>query len=227
MSGVLSLERTWRLAAWIAAGYAVRNGGAQLTTAQRNAVIAHLEAAARPGADALAALTFLHYAAADDPAAGRGTERRRDELIATGALARRALAVAPTRADLALVLAEIEFLRGGAGPAVYAPLELSYDTAPRELWIVERRIGLGLRLIATAPRALGDRIADDIRILGEPFRDTSNYRVLAREAFLAGPAAIATVRRELGLGHPWPFQIFEQYLTELNSQRQAPPSRGR
>jgi hypothetical protein len=202
----------------------VRNGGAQLTMAQRDAAIAHLEALPGPGADALAALAFLHYAAADDLAARHETERWRDELIATGAPARRALALAPTRADVALMLAEVEFLRGGAGTRVYAPLELSYDTAPRELWVVKRRIGLGLRLVATAPGGLGDRIAGDIRILGEPGRDTDNYRVLARAALLAGPAAIATVRRELGLGHPWPFQIFEQYLIELNAQRQAPPS---
>jgi hypothetical protein len=80
-----------------------------------------------------------------------------------------------------------------------------------------------LRLVAVAPRQIGEDVTADIRLLGEPFRDPGNYRTLAREAYLAGPAAIATVRRELGFGHPWPFRLFEQYLGEMASQPTATP----
>jgi hypothetical protein len=176
-----------------------------------------LEALDGASAAELGALAFFHYAAADEALVRADRTAWQRELIAAGAAARQALSLSPARADLALALAEIEFLRGGPGPNVYQPLELSYHTAPRELWVVQRRIGLGLRLIAVAPRDIVERVISDVHILGEPFRDTDQYRILAQAAYVAGPAALAIVERELGRGHPWPFGAFEKFLSEFRA----------
>lgn len=199
----------------------LRSGDETLSADRLAAGIGQLEQVRAPNADEYGALAFLHYAAADNALVRRDRMLWQQELDAAATDATEALVRSPTRADLSLILAEIEFLRKGAGPEVYRALTLSYWTAPRELWIVQRRIGLGLRLIAVAPPDLADAIVGDIHILGEPFRDTERYRILAQAAFVAGPAAVGVVERELGLGHPWPFQLFEQDLAELSSKRRG------
>ena len=215
-------ERARHSAEWVAAAEALRSGGDTLPAERLATGIRTLEALPEPGAAELGALAFLHYATAENAATANDTETSRRELDAAADAARRGLTLAPTRADLALVLAEIEFLQHGASTAVYAPLALCYRMAPRELWIAQRRIALGLRLLAVAPRDIADNVTSDIRILGEPFRDTSRYRILAQAAFLAGPAAVTAVERELGRGHPWTFELFEQNLAELSAKRATP-----
>jgi hypothetical protein len=219
--GVL-LYRTADTAGPVALGHAVGAGGAAPGNAELAATIAALDAT--PGADLAAARMFLHEAAAQ--AAPNRLEWRRHLLLAVTA-ARQALTASPTRAEVALKLAEIEWTLFGPGDWADLPLRLSFLTAPRELWIVNRRIGLDLSLVAAAPAELQAHIAMDIRILGEPFQDTGNYRRLARAAFLAGPPAIAVVRRELSAGHPWPLGFFEQYLAEAAGAGQASPGGGR
>jgi hypothetical protein len=210
-SGVL-LYRIGKTAGPVAAGYGVGRGYTTLGEPELAAARAALER--EPGADAATARMFLHEAAARD--AANRLEWRRHLLLALTA-GRKALAAAPTRAEASLVLAEIEFTLFGPGDWAYSPLRLSFLTAPRELWIIERRIGLDLGLAAAAPGDLQDRIAADIHILGEPGTDLREYRILARAAFLAGGPATDRVRGELSLGHPWPLQIFNNYLGELTA----------
>jgi hypothetical protein len=222
-AGWFSFERVWNSAGWIAAADSLR-GGEPLPPARLEAGIARLGSLHDPDGAELGALAFLHYAAAEHAIARNDIEGWRRELTEAAEAAKRGLSVAPTRADLALVLAEVEFLQHGAGAAVYAPLALSYRLAPRELWIAQRRVELGLRLLAVAPPEIGDAVMSDVRMLGEPFRDTSRYRILAQAALAAGPAAVTAVERELGRGHLWPFQIFERDLAELSAQRAAAPT---
>jgi len=225
-AGWAAFDRGRHSAGWVAAADRVRGGSEILPPAQLESGIGELQSLDPPGATELGGLAFLHYAAAENAIAHGDTDGWRRELAAVGDAARRGLAVAPTRADLALVLAETEFLQHGANAAVYAPLALCYRMAPRELWIAQRRIALGLRLLTVAPPDIADDITADIGILGEPFRDTARYRILAQAALAAGPAAVTAVERELGRGHPWPFQLFEQDLAELSAKRAAAtPSR--
>lgn len=225
-AGWLLLDRTRHSVEWVTAADGLRGGAdpAAITPARLETGIKELQRLQGPEANELGALAFLHYAAAETAIAANDSEGWRRELTAAAGAARQGLALAPTRADLALVLAEIEFLQHGATAAVYPPLALSYSTAPRELWIAQRRIALGLRLLAVAPRDIAEDVTADIRILGEPFRDTSRYRLLAQAALVAGPAAVTAVERELGRGQLWPFQLFEQYLADLSAQRGLPAS---
>ena len=219
VAGGISLDRIWHTGGAIADALRLRDAGATFPAARLKADIERLQTIREPEADELGALAFFHYATADIARAGGNADAGQRELNEAASAARRALALSPARADLAVALAEIEFLRNGAGPEVYKALDLSYRTAPRELWIVQRRIGLGLRLIAVAPPGLADNIVSDIHILGEPFAPPEQYQMLAEAAFVAGPAAVATVERELGLGHPWPFGFFEKRLSELRANR--------
>jgi hypothetical protein len=219
--GGLLLYRTMRSAGAVAAGYGIRNGGAKVTGEEREAAIRRLEAITRPDAEDEDALTFLHYAAADAAARRHDAALWRRQLRATKKAARATLGLSPTRADAALALAEVEYLLGAPTDAVERPLLLSYLTAPRELWVIERRVGLGLKLAAVASPRLEAHIESDIRILGEPYRSTGNYRILARAAFDAGPAAIALVRDVLARGHPWPFHFFNEDLDRLRSRQRG------
>jgi hypothetical protein len=221
VAGALSFERTWHTGGLVAAVDGLRGNGETLPPARLETAISQLEAQHGARAAELGALAFFHYAAADEALVHGDRTAWQRELIAAGAAARQALSLSPARADLALALAEIEFLRGGPGPNVYQPLELSYRIAPRELWVVQRRIGLGLRLIAVAPRDVVERVISDIHTLGAPFADTDQYRILAQAAYVAGPAALAIVERELGRGHPWPFGAFETFLGELRARETA------
>ncbi|HEV2302423.1 MAG TPA: hypothetical protein VGR91_12720 [Stellaceae bacterium] len=215
------LYRTLRAADAVAASYGVRNGGIELTRNELDSAILRLAALPLPGADEEGALTFLDYAAADGAARRHDEAQWRRQLLATREAARRTLLLSPSRADVSLALAEVEYLLHAPRQAVEAPLELSFASAPRELWIVKRRIGLGLRLAPDASPRLEKHIESDIRILGEPFRSLDNYWVLARAALRAGPAAIALVRQILARGHPWPFQFFNQDLDRLSARKPA------
>ena len=214
-AGGLLLYLTLRSADAVALGDPLREEGVNPSAAERVAAIARLEALPRRRANEEDALAFLHYAAADAAARRRDAALRRRELISAREAARATLRQSPERAEAALALAEIDYLLGAPRRQIERALMLSYETAPRELWIAERRIGLGLQLAAAAPPELEARIESDIRFLGEPFRSTENYRVLARAADRAGPAAVELVRDVLARGHPWPFQIFNQDLERL------------
>lgn len=209
--GAVLLWRTGATAGPVATGYRARSG-AEPSRAEIGWALAALDR--RSGADPAAARLFLRYALAN-----RAPDRLewRRQLLAALDDGREALAASPGRADVSLALAEIEFLLFGPGQSVYDPLRLSFMTAPRELWIIDRRIGLGLKLIPSAPADLREDIASDIRVLGEPFRDPHNYWILARAAALASPDAVAVVRAQLSRGHPWPRQLFEQYFAELSA----------
>ena len=219
--GGLLLYRSLRSAEAVAAGYGVRNGGIELSGKELDSAILRLAALPLRDADEEGALTFLHYAAADQAARRRDQQEWRRQLSATRIAARRTLSLSPTRADVSLALAETQYLLHAPRQAVEAPLELSFVSAPRELWIVKRRIGLGLRLVPDPWPRLEDHIESDIRILGEPYRSLDNYWVLARAALRAGPAAIALVRQILARGHPWPFQFFNQDLDRLSAGKPA------
>lgn len=221
-AGWLGLEQSWRTGDLVAEAARLRIGAETPSPARLETGIRELRAIRNPGANELGALAFFDYAAAEATRSRGDRATAQQQLDEAAAAAREALALSPARADLALVLAEIELLREGAGPKVYEALTLSYRTAPREMWIVKRRIGLGLRLIAVAPHEIADDVMSDVHMLGEPFSDPERYRILAEAAYIAGPAAIATVERELGLGHPWPFGAFEKDLSELRTRRATP-----
>lgn len=219
--GSLLLYRSLRSASAVAAGYGVRNGGLELSGKEVDSAILQLTALPLADADEESALAFLDYTAANDAARARDGARWRRDLLATREAARRALYLSPARADVSLALAEVEYLLHAPRQAVEAPLELSFVSAPRELWIVKRRIGLGLFLAADASPRIEAHIESDIRVLGEPFRSLDNYWVLARAAAAAGPVAIALVREILARGHPWPFQFFNQDLDRLSARKLA------
>jgi hypothetical protein len=175
----------------------------------------------RPTADEAAALTFLHSVAASQAAIQRDAATWRQELRAARVDALKALASAPTRADVALSLAEAEFLLGAGDDVVDKAIRVSFEVAPRELWIVQRRILLGLRLIANAPPDIRLNIARDVGVMGEPSQNLGYYRGLASAAFLAGPAAVVFVRSELSVAHEQPLALFNAYLAELEAVRDA------
>jgi hypothetical protein len=221
--GASVLSRVARTGDLLEFGTAVRNGGADFTHAELLAAAESFEAtsAAARTADEAGALTYLYYAAAQaSRRAGDGGAADR-EMAAARRMAVATLERAPTRADIALVLAAIEFESGKERRAVDAPLLLSYETAPRELWIIERRIWLGLRLAATATPELMSHIVSDIRTMGEPFRSTNLYMELAQAAHAAGAYAIALVRRELAAIHNQPLQTFNIYLAQLDAKAPA------
>lgn len=221
LAGLHFGDETLRSGALIATGNAVRNGGLELSRADLESAAARLEAvsAPDPSADEAGALTFLHYAAADQAMRADDITGAHQELEAAKRNARQTLRRAPTRADAALALAEIEYLEGGGMEAIAPPLLLSYQSAPRELWIVERRIGLGLRVASDANPELLRNIDADIRIMGEPFRDVALYRELAEAAHNAGPYAVALVREQLATQIDQPLQTFNKDLAAL----EAPP----
>ncbi len=194
-----------------------------LSAAEATAMIDTLRRVAGEGgsADEAAALSFLHSVAASEAAIQRDAATWRRELRAARADARMTLALAPARADVALSLAEAEFQLGAGDDSVDTALRLSFDVAPRELWIAQRRIGLGLRLIATAPSDIRSNVARDVRMVGEPAQNLERYRILASAAFLAGPAAVAFVRSELSVAHEQPLALFNAYLAELETVRDA------
>ena len=212
--GWATLRQIRSVDGWVRTADRLRSGDQVVPPSDVARGIAQLEAIPDPSADMLGALTFLHYAAAEDALLRSDRTTWLLELANAAERARQALALSPGRADVAVALAEVEFLLSGPSPGVFRALELSYHTAPRELWIAQRRIGLGLRLLAVAPPDIADHVISDVRILGEPFRDTDRYRILAQAAFAAGPAATAMVERELGGGQPWPFMAFEKYLAQ-------------
>jgi hypothetical protein len=220
-SGITLLCRTLKTTDDVVVGNRVRNGGLQLSKAELDDTIERLTIEARPSvnADEGGALTFLHYASAEAAAARANRLAWIRELLAARASARQTLALEPMRADVSLALAEIEFLLRGPGKPVYAALKLSYITAPRELWIVERRIGLELMLVPTAAPEILSYVEDDVRSLGQPYRNTGFYRELARAAFVAGPPAIALVRRVLASVHEQPLQIFNQDLAQMEDEK--------
>ncbi len=222
--GIQLVSRTLATGAMTRLGNNVRNGGLQLSKAALVATAARLDAASaerRTGEEA-GALTFLYYAAAEDSMRNGNAAEAQQELAAAKAAARQTLQLAPTRADVSLALAEMEYLTGANRDAIAKPLLLSYQTAPRELWIIERRIGLGLRLADQASPELLRYIVSDIRTLGEPCRDTALYFELARAAFNAGPYATALVRRELAAINDQPLRAFNQDIDQL----ERPPRAG-
>jgi hypothetical protein len=201
----------------------VRNGGLSLPKSDLLADAAQLDE--RSGddrtADEAGALVFLYYAAAQISQGEGNAGEATQELMAARKMCVQTLALAPTRADVALALAEIEFLLGSSKEAVERPLILSYLTAPRELWIIERRIGLGLRLASAASPELLPHILSDIDTLGEPYRDTGLYRDLAQAAHSGGPYAVALVRRELGTKDPEPLAAFNAFLAQIEKPAAA------
>lgn len=203
----------------VTTGKVVRSGRFELSKAELLAMAARLEAASTSmrSADEAAALTFLYYAAAEDSAREGDTAGRKQQLATARQRALQTLSMAPTRADVSLVLAEIEYLSGESYAEVARALLLSYLTAPRELWIIERRIGLGLRLAPIATPELTAHIVGDIRVMGEPFRDPTLYLELARAAYAGGPYAIALVRRELAAIHDQPLHVFNYDLEQLKA----------
>ncbi|HZB93311.1 MAG TPA: hypothetical protein VE397_17825 [Stellaceae bacterium] len=221
LGGYDALSRALGVDGLVRTGDGVRNGGLRLSRAELLDAAARLEAASGPSPDAeeAGALTFLHYAAADAAAEGGDSAGAVRERAAARAMAVKTLAAAPTRADVSLALAELRFLDGKDRGEIVRPLLLSYETAPRELWIIERRIGLGLRLAATAGPDLMPHIIADIRTLGEPFRSTDYYRELAVAAWRAGPYAVALVGRELA---PEPLSFFNRDLGQLAARPPSP-----
>jgi hypothetical protein len=213
VGGLVVSWQAWKTGPWIAEAYRIPGGGPVPAASRLAAALAALDG--QPGVDAAAARMHLHYAAAWQ--APDRLEWRRQLLAALGD-GREALAADPARADVSLLLAEIEFTLFGPGEWVYAPLRLSIATAPAERWVIEWRIGLDLKLVATAPSDLQAGIARDVRVIGEPGLGLGYYQVLARAAFAAGPAAIAFVRRELAPQHsPWPLDFFDKNLAALKT----------
>jgi hypothetical protein len=205
----------------VAAGDALGRAGAGADAAQLQAALAGLDGQA--GAEAAAARMRLRYALA-----WKMPDRLewRRQLLAALTDGREGLAASPTRADIALLIADIEFVLFGPGSWVYQPLELSFRSAPREEWLIYKRIDLDLRLVAAAPPEAKAGIVGDIAVLGEPFRSTDHYRVLARAAYRAGPAAIAAVRQQLARGHPWPLQFFNEDLNRLATRAPGVAAKG-
>src|SRR5579883_2799146 len=202
--------------------YDERNG-ANVPRSDIDRAIVQLDGVARfsvISAEGVAALAFLHYAAAGR-ARQTNTALWLSELSATRQAARQALRLSPTRADVSLVLAEAEYLLDPSQRNFEAPLLLSLVTAPRELWIATRRIGLELRVFQDVSPEVEVGIEADIRLLGEPYQSLDNYEVLARAASNGGPAAIALVQEILARGHPWPFRFFNEDLERLNRQQSA------
>lgn len=224
VGGGLLLYLSLRSMDAVAVAYGVRNGGQSLTSAEFSEAIAELDRDSlwMPlDADEAAALTFLHYGAADEAARLSDASTWRAEVLAARTAARTALRRSPMRGDIALALAELEYLLHAPQKSVEQPLALSFISAPRELWIVKRRVGLGLRLFLDVPQNLEAHIESDVRLLGEPFESLDNYEVLARAAWQAGPAAIALVREILARGHPWPFGFFNEDLERLTAQERG------
>jgi len=198
-------------------------GGADLSAAELLATADRLAAASAPArtADEAGALTYLYYAAAQVSRRAGDLAAAAGEMETARRMAVETLAMAPTRADISLLLAMIEFTTGKERPAIDAPLLLSYQTAPRELWIVERRIWLSLRLVATASPELRSHIVDDIRTLGQPLRSTNFYKELAVAAHAGGLYAITLVRHELAAIDARPLYAFNTYLTQLDAEAAA------
>jgi hypothetical protein len=74
-------------------------------------------------------------------------------------------------------------------------------------------------LVTTADPQLEALIARDVRLLGQPYRGTDLYRILAAAAFRAGPPAVDMVRRELAQVHEQPLHIFEGAVAEMAARR--------
>jgi hypothetical protein len=195
----------------------VRDGVVTLPKSELLADAATLEARSgdRRTGDEAGALAILYYAAAQDSQNEGKTDEATREFIAARTMCLQTLAQAPTRADISLALAEIEYLLGHGPDAIEKPLLLSYLTAPRELWIIQRRIDLGLRLAAKASPELRARIVSDVDTLGEPYRDTNLYLILAQAAHNSGPYAVALVRHELAAINPEPLEAFNLDLEKL------------
>lgn len=209
-----------RSAGAVATGYGLRNGGLRLTPAQVSSSLAGFGSSTSllpPTADEEAALTFIYYEAADQAARSRNKVEYQNYLKAAQTSARRVVSLSPTRGDMSLVLAEIEYLLGAPRDAVEHALMLSFMTSPRELWIARRRIGLGLRLAPVDRSDLEQSVEADVRLLGEPYQSLGNYMALAQAAANAGPVAIALVREILARGHPWPFKFFNEDLQRLQT----------
>lgn len=222
-AGVHLLSRVAATSDLVALGTELRNIGTNLShdellkAADRLAVTS---AAAR-SADEAGALTFLYYnAALASQRTGDGAAAA-SEMIAARRAAVETLEKAPTRADISLLLAWIELQTGKARQAIDGPLLLSYETAPRELWLIERRIWLGLRLASSATPELRAHIVNDIRTMGAPFRSTELYMDLAQAARAAGIYAITLVRHELAAIHNQPLQAFNMDLARLDAEAAA------
>ena len=224
LSGASVVARAIETGPLVRIGNDARNGDPRPPAAALPAAIAGLEALSQRSGDEAGALTFLHYALAED-AIGRGdAAAARQDAARAEAGARETLRLAPARADVALALAELRYRRGADRAAIEAPLRLSYSTAPRELWIIERRIDLGLRmapLIATEGAwsdLLGD-IKRDIRTLGEPGHDPVYYLEIARAAYASGFYAMALARQELAAVSPQSLQVFNQDIEALGAAK--------
>lgn len=219
LGGISAVSRELVAGNLVRTGYGVRNGGLMLSLPELLTTASRLAAATAPSpnAEEAGALTFLDYAAAMASMDSGDKATMTRELAAARIAAVQTLSLAPTRADVSLALAEIELLSGKDREAISRPLLLSYVTAPRELWIIERRIAIGLRLAAEATPDLMPHILSDIRTLGEPFRSTDYYLELARAARNGGPYAIALVRRELAAIDDQPLQAFNADLDKLAS----------
>lgn len=176
--------------------------------------------------DQAGAIAFLYYIAAQDSQNEGKTDEATREITAARDMCLETLQVAPTRADVALALAEIEYLLGRDRAAVEGPLLLSYLAAPRELWIIKRRINLGLRLVSQATPDLRAHIASDVETLGEPYRDTNLYLILAQAARNAGPYAVAFVRHKLAAINSEPLEAFNLDIEKLEGIPAAASPRG-
>jgi hypothetical protein len=217
--GARVLSRVANTADLVATGNDVRNGASDLSHAELLATADRLDASATARtADETGAMTFLYFAAAQASLRAGDLTTATAEMATARRMAIETLKMAPTRADVSLTLAWIELAMGKERPAIDAPLLLSYETAPRELWIIERRIWLGLRLASTATPQLMSHIVNDIRTMGAPFRSSDLYMELAQSARAAGLYAITLVRHELGAIHDQPLQAFNTYLARLDAQ---------
>jgi hypothetical protein len=220
--GASLLSREARTAALVEVGTSMRDGATDRSHAELLAAAARLEATAPVRtADEAGALTFLYYAAAQASRRAGDAAAAASELAAARRFSVETLARAPTRADVSLLLATIQFATGQPRQAIDAALLLSYETAPRELWIIERRIWLGLRLAATATPELRSHIVNDIRTMGAPFHSANLYLELAQAARAAGLYAITLVRHELAAINNQPLQAFNIYLAQLDAEAAA------
>jgi hypothetical protein len=218
--GAGPLTRIVKTADLVAIGTGATGDGADLSRTELRATADRLEAASARArtADEAGALTFLFYAAAQASWRAGDAAASESEIAAARKAAVETLSKAPTRADVALALAWIELAAGKERQALDAPLLLSYETAPRELWIIECRIWLGLRLAATATPELRAHIVNDIRTMGQPFRSANLYLELAQAARASGLYAITLVRHELAAIDNQPLQAFNIYLAELDAE---------
>lgn len=107
-------------------------------------------------------------------------DKMSDDLNKSDEILRDMLACSPFESNQWLSMAMLENGRIGINDKIFTSLNLSYLTAPREGWIIERRLTFAASISPFLPASLGEQIRSDVETMRHQTMGQFKHRFLTR-----------------------------------------------